>query len=59
MEAADTWAVQIVHELVLQLLWMPDESYLDTAEWWFIMAMELSVARRKYNYTLSAQLALS
>lgn len=32
MEIADTWTVQIVHELVLQLPLMRDESYLDALE---------------------------
>lgn len=61
MEIADTWAVQIMHELVLQLPLMPDESYLDALEicrWWFIMAIELSVARRKHDYTSNVQLGL-
>lgn len=32
MGIADTWALQIVQELVLQLPLMPDESYLDALE---------------------------
>lgn len=61
MEIADTWTVQITHELVLQLPLMRDESYLDALEKLQVMVYNgnrVSGARRKRDYTPNVQLAL-